>query len=165
MLVALAGAAQVFESAIPSPVPWFRLGLGNALILTALHLWGMREAIWVASGKVLVGALVTGRLFTPGFFLSLGGTASASLAMAIAIQASPPLGFVGVSIIGAQAHAMTQLMLAGIVLVGSQAVWGLTPLFSALSLFSGAFTGWAGYEIAKALDPDLEKHESKQRDQ
>jgi len=153
LLIALAGAVQVFEYAIPSPVPWFRLGLGNALILAALHIWGVREAAWVALGKVLVGSLVAGRLFTPGFLLSLGGTASASAAMAIAVQASPPLGFIGVSLIGAQAHAMAQLALAG-VLLGSDSLWSLAPLFSGLSLFSGTLTGFAGFQIAKALASD-----------
>lgn len=157
LLVALAGALQALEIAVPSPVPWFRLGLGNALVLVALHLWGVREACWVALGKVMVGALLTGRFLSPGFLLSLGGTLSATAVMAVAIRAAPPLGFVGVSVLGAEAHALTQLALASTLLIRSPALWSLAPLLGTLALLSGSLTGLVAHALARAIEPEASK--------
>lgn len=153
LFMALAAFLQVAETIIPSPAPWFRLGLGNALVLTALSLWGVRAGAWVALGKVLVGSLITGRLLSPGFLLSCGGTVAATTAMAFSLRL--PLGFVGVSVIGAAAHALAQLFVAGAVLLGTSAVWGLAPLVGVSSIASGIATGiaagWLARVVAQAL--------------
>lgn len=151
LLIALAGAVQAAESLVPSPVPWFRLGLGNAVVLVALHLWGTRDGLWVALGKVLVGNLLAGRLLSPGFLLSLGGTAAAFGAMVGALRAAPPLGFVGVSALGAQCHALAQLLLAGL-LLRTPALWSLAPLLGTLSLLAGCLTGLAAHRLVGALE-------------
>ena len=65
LLVALAAVLQAMETILPSPAPWLRLGLGNTLVLVALLPWGGREALWVAAGKVLLGGVLSGRLFGP----------------------------------------------------------------------------------------------------
>ncbi len=150
LLIALAGAVQAFEALVPSPVPWFRLGLGNAPVLVALCLGGLGEGAWVGLGKVLVGGLLSGRLLSPGFFLSLGGTAAAVAAMGAALRL--PLGLVGVSALGAQAHALAQLAAAG-VLLRTQAVWSLAPLLGLLSVASGVLTGLAAHALARTLTP------------
>lgn len=150
LLIALAGALQAFEGLLPLPVPWFRLGLANALVLAALDRWGWREGLWVALGKVLVGGLLSGRLLSPAFILSLGGTLAATGVMALAARL--PLGFVGVSALGAQAHAWAQLALARWLLLRTPAVWGLAPLFGALALAAGVLTGAGARAVALALD-------------
>jgi heptaprenyl diphosphate synthase len=151
LLIALAGAVQAAESLLPSPAPWFRLGLGNAVVLVVLHRWGPREGIWVAAGKVLVGSLLGGRLFSPAFLLSLGGTAAAVAAMAAALRACPPLGFVGVSVLGAQAHVLAQLFLAAL-LLRTPALWSLLPLLGSLAVVAGCLTGIAAHRVARTLE-------------
>jgi len=153
LLIALAGAVQAAETFFPTPTPWFRLGLGNAVVLLALHLWGARAAAWVGLGKVLVGGLLTARFLSPGFLLSLGGTASAVAVMAAARLASPPLGFVGVSVLGAEAHALAQLVLASW-LLRTPAVWSLAPLLGTLSVLAGCLTGWVAHRAAKVLEEE-----------
>jgi len=156
--IALAAALHAAESLLPSPAPWFRVGLGNALLLAALHLWGARDAFWVGLGKVVLGGLAAGRLLSPGFFLSLGGTAAAWATMAVALRfASPPLGFVGVSILGAAAHAAAQLALAAGWLVGSAAVWALAPMLGVAALLSGAAVGAAAGYVARAVEEEPER--------
>jgi len=152
LLVALAGALQALEGMLPLPVPWFRLGLANALVLAALERWGWREGLWVALGKVLVGGLLSGRLLSPAFPLSLGGTLAATAAMALALRL--PLGFVGVSVLGAEAHALAQLALARWLLLRTPAVWSLAPLLGALALAAGALTGVAAHRVARALEEE-----------
>lgn len=151
LLIALAGAVQAGESLVPSPLPWFRLGLGNAVVLVTLHRWGAREGVWVAAGKVLVGSLLAGRLLSPGFLLALGGTAAAVGAMAAALRASPPLGFVGVSVLGAECHVLAQLLLAGL-LLRTPALWSLLPLLGTLALLAGILTGILSHRLVRALE-------------
>jgi heptaprenyl diphosphate synthase len=150
--MALAAALQAAESLLPSPVPWFRAGFGNALVLAALDLWGARMALWVGLGKVLLGSLAAGRLFSPAFFLSLGGTLAALAAMTAALRLSPPLGLVGVSILGAAANAAAQLFLAAKWLVGSPAVWALTPFMGAAAVVSGTVTGLAAAYLVRVVE-------------
>ncbi|MEW6489506.1 MAG: Gx transporter family protein [Thermodesulfobacteriota bacterium] len=150
LLIALAGAVQAAESLVPSPAPWFRLGLGNAVVLVVLHRWGPREGVWVAAGKVLVGSLLAGRLFSPAFLLSLGGTAAAAAAMAAALRASPPLGFVGISVLGAQAHVLAQLFLATL-LLRTPALWSLLPLLGTLAVLAGCLTGFVAHRVVQVL--------------
>ncbi len=154
LLLALAAAVQVLEAVLPSPAPWFRLGLGNALVLVALHLWGLREGLWVALGKVLLGGLLTGRFLSPGFVLSLGGALTAAPTMALALRGSPPLGFVGVSVLGALAHAGAQLALASLLFLRTPAVWSLAPLFAVLAAGTGTLTGLVAARLAAAWEAE-----------
>ncbi len=152
LLVALAAALQSLETLIPTPVPWFRLGLGNALVLLALHLFGAREALWVALGKVMVGSLLTGRFLSPGFALSLGGTLAATGVMAGCARAPLPLGFVGLSVLGAEAHALAQIALASSLLLRTQALWALAPLLGGLAVGAGVLTGLVAHRLAVSLE-------------
>lgn len=139
LFIALASALTVAETMIPLPAPWLRLGLGNAFALAALVLWGVRAGAYVSLGKVLVGGLIAGRIFMPGFFLALGGSLASLIAMALAMRL--PLGFVGVSVIGAAAHAAAQLILAEKLIIGSEAVWALGPMLGTLAVIAGIATG------------------------
>ncbi len=155
LFMALAAFLQAAETLFPTPVPWFRLGLGNALVLAALYLWDVREGVWVAIGKVLVGALVTGRLLSPGFFLAAGGTAASTAVMALLLHhhlaGKLPLGFVGVSVAGAAAHAFTQLLLAQIVFIKTPAIWSLAPVVGSAAVISGIITGLGAAYLSKVV--------------
>ncbi len=150
--IALAAALQAAETLVATPVPWFRLGLGNALVLVALHRGGARDGAWVALGKVFLGGLLAGRLFGPGFLLSLVGAAAAVVVMGLALRGSPPLGFVGLSVLGATAHALAQVALASTLLLQSPALWSLAPFLVLLALATGCVTGLVAHRIAAALE-------------
>jgi len=151
VLTALAAVAQALESLVPTPVPWFRLGLGNAFVLASLGAWGPVEGAWVALGKVFLGSLLAGRLLSPGFFLALSGTCLSTAVMAAALRLAPPLGFVGVSALGAEAHVLGQLAVASAVFVQTPALWSLAPILGTLALASGCVTGLVAFRLAEAL--------------
>lgn len=158
LFLALASLAQAAETLLPTPLPWLRLGLGNAFALAALSLWGVRAGVYVSLGKVLVGGLITGKFFMPGFFLALGGSVASIAVMALAIRL--PLGLVGVSVAGATAHSLAQLLLAEKLILKTPAVWALAPVVGILSVGAGIATGLAGawlFNVVESSEADQEE--------
>jgi heptaprenyl diphosphate synthase len=71
--------------------------------------------------------------------------------MAAALRTSPPLGFVGISVLGAQAHVLAQLFLATL-LLRTPALWSLLPLLGTLAVLAGCLTGFVAHRVAQALE-------------
>jgi len=74
LLAAAAVAAYVFESLLPSPVPWARIGLSNVFVITALFAFGARDALLVNLIRVIAGNFLMGFMFSPAFVFSLAGS-------------------------------------------------------------------------------------------
>ena len=140
----LAGTAAilfVLESLAPRPVPWLRLGLGNLPVLVALLLDGFGAALCVSLAKILLGGLFSGALGGPATVLALGASLASLAAMALVRRLAPRLfSPVGLSIVGAVVHQVTQLALAAR-FVGHLGVLALLPLSLLAGLASGACTG------------------------
>ncbi|MFP4409141.1 MAG: Gx transporter family protein [Spirochaetaceae bacterium] len=124
-LIAFLGAVSLFfstiEYIIPKPVPFFRL------LLVLL--------------KVLGQGLVNGTLASYVFFFSLAG----SFASAFAMLAAHRLGgrwisLIGVSVLGAVASNVVQVLLSVFFIFGTSA-WVIAPLFLALGSASGVAIG------------------------
>ncbi|ORJ62205.1 Gx transporter family protein [Geothermobacter hydrogeniphilus] len=155
LFIALAVALNTLEFMLPSPAPWFRLGFANILTLVALYLFGGRAAWTVALARILVGALLLGRLFSPGFFLSLGGGVLATALMTGARRlAGERLGPIGASLLGAAGHATGQLLVAWLLLVRHAGLWTLYPPLLLFALGAGLLNGIA----ADVLIGTLRRH-------
>jgi heptaprenyl diphosphate synthase len=136
----LGGAAVMLfmlEGLAPRPLPWMKLGLGNLPVLLALLLYGGVPALAVSSIKLLVGGLLSGGLGGPAFVVG-GGAGLASLGVMVLVRRAWPGLFspVGLSIWGALAHQVSQLVLAYLY-IGQAGLFSLLPLF----LFSGLASG------------------------
>lgn len=149
LFTALAVALHTLEYLLPAPAPWFRLGFANILTLAALFLYGPRAAWGVTLGRILLGSLVVGNLFSPGFFLSLAGGTAATALMTAAYRfggrrfGGRRIGPVGVSALGAVGHALGQLALAYLLLVRHPGLWQLLPPFLLFALGAGLANGFA----------------------
>ena len=109
LLSAYAIGLHGLESLLPSPVPWLKFGLANIITLITLMLYGFRAAMMVTLIRVLVSSLLTGTFPGPAFVLSLGGGVVSTVAMAAVLFSFPGLfSAVGLSLIGAFFHNMTQ---------------------------------------------------------
>lgn len=160
LFTALAIALHTMETLWPSPAPWFRLGLANILTLVALFLYGGKAAWTVSLGRVTIGSLLLGRLFTPGFWMSLGGTVIATMLMVLAHQLAPRrLGPIGISALGAAGHAAGQMIVAWLVLIRHGGLWQLFPILLLIATIAGILTGW----VAAVLLERLETHDAFQR--
>ncbi len=143
LLSAYAIGLHGFESLLPTPIPWLRLGLANIITLITLLLYGMRPAITVTLIRVIVVSLFTGTFLGPAFILSLGGGITSTVAMGSIFYLSPRLfSVVGLSIIGAFFHNITQLFLAYFLFIQRiEAIFLITPLILLLGTVTGTVNG------------------------
>jgi len=152
MFIALAVSLHILESLLPSPVPWLRLGLANVMTLSALYLYDGRAAWTVSLARVGIGALLLGRLFSPGFWLALTGAILATSVMIIVHRTcGRHLSPIGVSATGAAGHALGQILAARLLIIQHEAIWQVAPLFLFFTVFSGVLTGWLAAVLLQRL--------------
>lgn len=160
LFIAVAVSLHIFESLLPSPIPWLRLGLANTLALSALYLYGGKAAWTVSLARVGIGAILLGRLFSPGFWLALTGAIVATSVMIMVHRSCGRyLTVIGVSVAGAAGHALGQLLAARLLIIQHEAIWQIAPLLLFFTVFSGVLTGW----LAMLLLERLGQHPAFQR--
>lgn len=151
LLTALALALSYMERFIPLqllvPLPGIKLGLANIVTMTALFFLGKREAFAILICRCLLGAVFGGGI--TGLAFSLTGGICAMTVMALA-QKAPVLSVYGVSILGAAAHNIGQILAAS-VLLGSWYVAGYLPLLLLTGIATGLLTGALSCGLFRAL--------------
>lgn len=141
ILLALALSLRLVENSLAAllPLPGAHLGLANIMTIIVLYLYGTKRALLFLTARiVLVGLLFTG-LFSPGFFIGLGGALLSFVAMALGAQKeffSP----IGVGLLGAFCHNVGQICVA-MFLMHSQALMSYLPFLILLGIPTGIFTG------------------------
>ncbi len=111
LLVAVAAAAHVIEGIVMLPVGPFRLGLANALTITAMYRLGIKYGIFISATRALIGAAAFGTLFSPVFPMNFGGALAGAVVMAVVVHVSRRRAHpVPVSLAGAAAHNAVQLL-------------------------------------------------------
>ena len=158
-LAAAAIALSLVDAAIPMPLPGVKPGLANivTLIVLARHGWG--AAAWVSGLRVLVGALLLGQLFTPGFFLSLSGSVCSLAVLALVFRLPRSFcGPVGWSIVAAFAHIGGQVLLARVWLIPHNGVFYLVPIFAAAALAFGIINGLIAARLLAETESGTPSH-------
>lgn len=152
LLAAFGLVMFLFEAALPRPLPWAKPGLANIATLLALYSLGARSAWAVTVIRILVGSFMLGSFFSPGFWLSLGGGMLSCGAMILARRgAARWFSLVGVSLLGALAHVLAQIILAGILIVQRLEILYLLPLMLWPALFAGFVVGVAAFLLLERL--------------
>ena len=141
----------VFEALVPRPLPWMKLGLGNLPILVTLVSFGGGPALAVSAIKLVAGGLLSGGFAGPAFVIG-GGAGLASLLVMVAIRCMGARLFsvVGLSIWGALAHQLSQLVLAS-GYIGHSGLFALLPLALFSALVSGGAIGFLAWWILEQL--------------
>ncbi len=155
LLSAYAVALHAFESLLPTPIPWLRLGLANIITLVTLLLYGFRAAMVVTLIRVILVSLFIGTFLGPAFILSLGGGVTSTLAMGLILSVTPRLfSTIGLSLIGALFHNIAQLVLAYILFIQRiEAILLISPFI----ILIGALTGTVNGVISDLLIKNLKK--------
>lgn len=142
LLVSVGLILYVLETHIPQPLPWARIGLANVATLMALVLWGFWEALVVLLLRVFLGSLVVGTLLSPTFLFALCGGLASLVCMSLAHRCLQPVfSVVGVSVLGALAHNLTQLYLAYSLYIHRSQIFFLLPFLLLTTVLTGFFVG------------------------
>ena len=136
-LAALCLFLAAVEYAIPKPLPFLRLGLANLPVIVALFVLPTRDIYKLILLKIIGQALVTGTLFSYIFLFSAAGSAASGLTMlGVHLWLKNRVSCIGLSLAGAAANNIAQLVVAYLVLFGSA-----TRYIAPILLISGAVTG------------------------
>lgn len=144
MLLALAVVIHTAESVLPVTVVWFRFGFANIIGLATLYLFGFKDAFLLTLGRIFLGSLVTGLFGSPAFLLSLSGGVTSMLAMGLAHRYfSGIFSEIGISIIGAVVHNITQLVVAYLLIIRNEGILLLVPVMILAAAATGFINGLA----------------------
>lgn len=142
-LAALAIAIHVLEMGVPTPIPGVKPGLANVITVAALLLFGWRTALWVTLLRVVAGSLLIGSFLSPTFVLSLSGALGALAALGLAHGLLPrgSLSALGLSVLAALAHMLTQFIVAYWIFIPQPGLFLLLPPLMTAALLFGGLTG------------------------
>ena len=128
----------VFESFIPRPLPWVKLGFAHIATLLALYLLDSSAALIVVVSRIFLGSILLGSFFNPTFLLSLSGGLCATLIMVFAKEKlNKVFSIFGVSILGAVTHNLTQLIVANWLIINKNEIFYLIPLMTLTAIITG----------------------------
>lgn len=136
-LCAVALALSFFESQLPSsliPLPGVKLGLSNIVTLFALYSLGLKPAAGIVFCRCILSSFFGGGISALAF--SLFGGAFAIFFMWLAMKCGL-FSIFGVSLAGAAAHGIGQIVAACIMLGSLSAIFYL-PILLFASLITGA---------------------------
>lgn len=152
LFLSMATALHLIEGLfpLPLPLPGVKLGLANIITLLVLYLYDLRSALVVAIARVLLGSLLGGTFFAPGFFLALTGALISTLLMALLLRKTSYFSPIGISIIGALGHNLGQLLMATILLQNVVIIFYL-PLILLTTIPTGLTTGYLLYNLLARL--------------
>lgn len=151
VLVSLALAFSYMERFIPLqmliPLPGVKLGLANVVTLIALYLLGTKSAFAILILRCFMGSVFGGGI--TGLLFSMTGGLLSMTVMALCKNA-PLLSVYGVSILGAAAHNIGQI-LAAMVLMHSVYIGMYLSYLLVVALFTGFATGAACAGVLRIL--------------
>ncbi len=146
LLVTIASILQMAESFLPQPIPGIKLGLANMITLVALVDLGFGAAVEIAVLRSLISSLLLGTFLSTSFILSFTSALASSVVMGAVYSIlknfkKPALSLIGISLLGAVAHNMTQLAVIYAFFIRSPGVLMLAPWLGISSVVTGWITG------------------------
>ena len=150
LLVAAALALSYMERFIPLnlvvPLPGVKLGLANIVTMFALYMLEKRQAFLILVLRCFLGSVFGG---ISGLAMSLTGGVLAFWTMALAAKL-PLFSVYGVSILGAAAHNLGQVIAASM-MMGSVYTFYYLPFLLLTALATGTITGTVSSVTFRAL--------------
>ena len=146
---ALAFIFSYLESLIPVivAVPGMKLGLANLIVVLVLYSQNSKNAFCISLVRILLVGFTFGNLST--MLYSLAGGLLSFLVMILAKKVHV-FSILGVSILGACAHNVGQILVALLVIENHRILYYL-PFLTLSSLVTGALIGWLSGECLRRL--------------
>lgn len=156
ILLSLSIIFSIVESYIPVaiPVPGVKLGLANIVTLFVLYITdNKKDVLLIIILRIIFVAIIRTGIFSPGFFLSLGGGLLSYLAMIIG-KNGKKLSIVGVSELGAAFHGAGQIIMAAIIMNTTSILFYL-PVILFLSSITGILTGLIAKKVVSSFPKNM----------
>ncbi len=140
LFVSLGIILQYVESRIViTAVPGGKLGLCNIISIINVFMFSSKNAMVIALVRAFLGTFLTGGVTALPY--SMTGALFSTLSMCLAKRyVYPKISMVGMSVIGASVHNLSQLCVAAIVL-SSPYIFSYLPMLLTMALASGIVTG------------------------
>ena len=147
-LVSLGTVLQIVEGMFNVfIVPGGKLGVANIVSLTDLFISGGENAVLVSVLRAFLGSMLYGGVSTLPY--SAGGAVVSSLAMWGAKKLFyPRLSVVGISVVGAFFHNLTQIVVASVIF-GSIHLFYYLPVLTIVGTIGGVLTGYVAQLFCK----------------
>lgn len=148
----LAAVIHLLENYISLPVPFFRIGLSNVIIMFFVFRKRYLSALLISLNKTLLGSFFAGKLFSFAFVLSLGGSLTSTALMILLFSFTfYPVSKNMISIYGAMTNNLTQYLLF-IFLIDRNVGFAFSSFSSVIilfSLFSGFICSFLVFKLLK----------------
>lgn len=150
LLIALALVLSYLESLVPLSfaVPGIKMGLPNIVIVWALYRMRPRDAVLISFLRVVLVSLLFGNAFALAY--SLAG-AVLSLAVMVILKRLDAFGCTGVSVAGAVAHNLGQILMAILILETSRLIYYL-PVLCISGTIAGVCIGAVAALLVRRVD-------------
>lgn len=150
VFIALAMVLSYLESLVPISfaIPGIKLGLANIVTIIALVKIGLKPAIIISVGRVLLSGLLFGNPAT--IMYSMAG-ALLSIAVMFIVRKLKLLAITGTSVCGAVAHNLGQLIVAAIVIENTKIFYYMAVL-SVSGIIAGVLIGLLAGIIIKNIN-------------
>lgn len=155
LFLAIALIFSYIESIFPLtafiPLPAFKLGLANVVIMLAVWCVSVGDAALISLVRVVVMGLLFGNPVSIWF--SMGGAAFSMLTLFVLNKlSSERFSFVGISVLSAAAHNLGQVVAASL-LFGLKIVFAYLPLLLVVSTLFGGICG----AVVNTVYPKIKK--------
>lgn len=155
VLIALALVLQLVEGMIPVPyvAPGVKIGLANLVSLIALIYFGFKTTFLVVVLRILLAAFLSGRLYSI-IYSGTGALLSILIMGFVYWRFKKYFSLPGISIMGAVAHNIGQILVAGFV-IETGSVLAYLPILMISGIITGYFIGFSANLLRRVLDPLL----------
>ena len=149
VFIALAMVLSYLESLVPISfaIPGIKLGLANIVTIIALVKLGLKPALIISVGRVILSGLLFGNPAT--IMYSMAG-ALLSIAVMFIVRKLKLLAITGTSVCGAVAHNLGQLIIAAIVIENTKIFYYMAVL-SVSGIIAGVLIGLLAGIIIKNI--------------
>ena len=151
MMIALAMIFSYVETMIPINfgIPGVKLGLANLVIVTAIYLFGGKQAFLISIVRIFLSGFMFGNLASIMYSLA-GGLLS--LAVMLLLKKTDKLSILAVSVMGGICHNIGQLIVAMLVVENLKLIFYVPVL-----LISGFLTGLLIGIVCRVILPAVKR--------
>ncbi len=94
------------------------------------------------SAKIILGGFFSGLLLSPNTILAFAGSTLAFVLMICAVESNINFSIIGISICGATAHNIGQLLMVRLLLIPENSIFYLTSILIIMGIATGLITGF-----------------------